>query len=236
MSVSKLIDQLDLRENGTFIAYRNIATCDPSQDLYDDIAEKEDFEALQYADNLSSGIDHTQPQKNRPFQYSNIEDSLLCFDEDFWRWGRFGDGTFGVWYGALDEKTSILETLAHRPEIDINDLKNTTSPIIQQRRMFEAAIEPKLWSDIAVFQNSFPFLTGTDKKSYNSCQKIGRHAKVSGIDMYLAPSARNKEGKTTPVFNEKAIINDKPLRTYMNQFPLDGGVPHVYRGAKYISP
>lgn len=235
MNASKLIDQLDLQKNTTLTAYRNIATCDPSQDLYDDIADAEDFEALQYADNISSGIDHTQPKRNRPFQYCGIEDSLLCFEEEFWRWGRFGDGAFGVWYGALDEKTSILETLAHRPEIDANDLKNITSPIIQQRRMFEATIEPNLWADIVGLQSLFPFLTDTDRESFTSCQELGRHAKQSSIDMYLAPSARNSGGITTPVFNETAIVCDKPLRTYMNQYPLDGSSPHIYRGDKASS-
>lgn len=218
------IENLTLKGSEKFIAYRNIATCDPSQDLYDDIADSKDWEILQYVDNVSSGIDHYIPKIERVFQYGNIEDSLLCFDERFWRWGRFGDGSFGVWYGALDEETSIKETLYHRPEIDRNDLKSAVNPIIQARRLFKADLTPKKFSDLCVYVQAYPLLV--HESDYSFCQSLGSYAIQEKLDLFLTPSVRNPNGICIPVFSAK-IIKDKAIRSYLNIFPLDGSPPKV---------
>jgi hypothetical protein len=58
------LSDLMIEERGALQAYRNIATCSPSQNLFDDIVEEEDdWSVLQYVDNLSSGIDHQAPQR-----------------------------------------------------------------------------------------------------------------------------------------------------------------------------
>lgn len=211
-----------LDSEGGIISYRNIATCDPSQDLYDDVVGKpSDYDILQYIDNLSSGIDHSLPSKNRIFQYSNIENSLACFDERFWRILRFGDGSFGVWYGALNKKTSLKETLSHRPEIDKNDLRNARDPIIQARRMFEATLKPISGRDLTKHTKLHSKLISSD---YAFCQTLGTYAIENQIDMYLSPSAQDPTGSCTPVFNPK-IISDRPTATYFLVFPLDGSAP-----------
>lgn len=52
------LPNLMIQGRETFQAYRNIATCSPSQNLFDDLVEEDDWSVLQYADSLSSGIDH----------------------------------------------------------------------------------------------------------------------------------------------------------------------------------
>lgn len=217
------IENLKTIGPGKIIAYRNIATCDPSQDLYDDLLDdKEEWEVLQYVDNESSGINHMEEQKNRFFQYGNIDNSLLCFNEKFWRWGRFGDGRFGVWYGALEEETCIKETLHHRPEMDKNDLRKAHNPIIQARRMFKATLLPNIQADLRQYINSHPLLT--HKNDYSFCQKLGIYAKKEQIDLYLTKSVRNANGTCIPAFNPD-IITDKAIRSYLNIYPLDGSDP-----------
>jgi hypothetical protein len=218
------IESLELRGSEKFVAYRNIATCDPSQDLYDDIADSKDWELLQYADNVSSGIDHNQQKIQRVFQYGNIEDSLLCFDERFWRWGRFGDGSFCVWYGAVEEETSIKETLYHRPEIDKNDLQNAVSAIIQARRLFKADLTPNKFSDLRPYVEPYPLLI--HESDYSFCQRLGAYAVHEKLDLFLTQSVRNPKGTCIPVFSAKTI-KDKPIRTYFNIFPLDGSLPRI---------
>ena len=218
------IEHMSLNGSEQFVAYRNIATCDPSQDLYDDIADSKDWDLLQYADNVSSGINHLQRKIERVFQYGNIENSLLCFDERFWRWGRFGDGSFGVWYGAFEEETSIKETLYHRPEIDRNDLQNAVSPIIQARRLFRADLTPNTSSDIRPYTEAYPLLV--HESDYSFCQSLGTYAIQENLDLFLTRSVRNPGGTCIPVFCAK-IIKDKAIRSYLNIFPLDGSHPRV---------
>lgn len=207
-----------------FEAYRNIATCDPTQALYDDLVDEDEAAVLEYIDNRSSGIDHLQPNHSRFEQYGRIEDSLLCFDEKFWRWGRYSDGTFGVWYGALEEETSIQETLYHRPEIDRNDLLNTKDPIIQARRMFKADLTATRHANLLPLQSRYPMiLHPTD---YSFCQTLGRTLKQKALDMFLVPSVRKVGGTCIPVLNAN-IIRDRPVRTYFFIFPLDGSQPIV---------
>lgn len=218
------IKNLEIKGSEKIVAYRNIATCDPSQDLYDDLVDSKDWDILQYADNVSSGIDHNQPKIQRVFQYGDIEDSLLCFDERFWRWGRFGDGSFGVWYGALEEETSIKETLYHRPEVDINDLQNAFSPIIQARRLFKADLTPKNFSDLRDYVINYPLLT--HENDYSFCQNLGAYAVYKKLDLFLTTSVRNPKGTCIPVFKPQ-IIRDKAIRSYFNIYPLDGSPPSV---------
>ncbi|HYX37593.1 MAG TPA: RES family NAD+ phosphorylase [Oligoflexus sp.] len=218
-----LIPELKLQSHGTFEAFRNIATCSPSQNLFDDLVDEEDWTVLQYADNLSSGIDHSLPQRQRFEQYAKIDDSMLCFDEQFWRWGRFGRKNYGVWYGALEEETSVRETLYHRPEIDINDLNNAHSPIIQARCMFKADLAAQHYADLRPYVASFPSLV--HPRDYSLCQNLGQHAVEQGIDLYLTPSARWPGGTCTPVFSARSIVKDQSIRTYFFHFPLDQSEP-----------
>jgi hypothetical protein len=150
--------------------------------------------------------------------------SLLCFDEKFWRWGRFGDGSFGVWYGALEEETSIKETLYHRPEMDKNDLQNAFSAIIQARRLFKVDLTPDNFSDLRTYVAEYPLLV--HESNYSFCQSLGSYAAHERLDLFLTRSVRNLSGTCIPVFSAK-IINDKVIQSYLNIFPLDGSNPRV---------
>lgn len=223
--IESLIENLVCQSSEKKIqAFRNIATCDPSQNLFDDLVDEVDYEVLQYADNLSSGIDHDVSKSSRFAQYGNISNSLLCFEENFWSWGRFGNGTFGVWYGALEEETSIKEALYHRPEIDKNDFKNAYSPIIQARRLFRATLTAKKFYNLGSYVEKYPQLLSSE--NYAFCQTMGAYAIQENIDMYLAPSVRNPGGTCTPVFNSE-IIEDSLVRSYLNIFPLNNDLPRI---------
>jgi hypothetical protein len=92
--------------------YRNIFTCAPTQHLLDDVCPPRDWALVDHLIQATSGIDHGQPQYDRPFQYAEIHDELVMavFIRENWRQGRFSDGaTFGVWSGAEDEMTSVYE-------------------------------------------------------------------------------------------------------------------------------
>ncbi len=216
---------LDLRiqERGTIQAYRNIVTCSPSQSIFNDLVDEDDWYVLEYADNLSSGIDHQAPKRQRFEQYAHIDDSMLCLDEQIWSWGRFGQRNYGVWYGALEEETSIREAIYHRPEIDANDLKNSQSPIIQARRMFKADLSAEKYADLRPHVGTHTLLV--HPKDYSFCRNLGKYAVEQNIDLYLTPSVRCSGGTCTPVFSSRTITQDQSIRTYFFHFPLDESEP-----------
>jgi hypothetical protein len=128
-----------------------------------------------------------------------------------------------VWYGALEEETSIREALYHRPEIDANDLKNSRSPIIQARRMFKADLSAEKYADLRPHASSHTLLI--HPHDYSFCQDLGKYAIDQNIDLYLTLSVRCSGGTFTPVFSSRTIIGDQPIRTYFFHFPLDESEP-----------
>ena len=212
--------KLPSKEKIELKVYRNIATCSPSQYLFDDLVDsQEEFDILFDAEATACDVDKVLPGEYRCQQYGNIDNSLLCFDEDFWAWGRFGNGSFGVWYSALEEETSIQETLHHRPEIDKNDLEHANGPIIQDRRMFSAFLSMHDSIDLRGLEKKYPKII--DPLDYGFCQKIGKIAVDSGFGSFQTYSVRNLGGTCVPVF-DPGIIEDKKNYDYWNFFPKDG--------------
>ena len=209
--------------------YRNIATCDPSQDLYDDLVDPGEEDVLFELEAKYSRVDTSEPGRNRPIQYGNIDDSLACFLPNLFSMGRFSNRTFGVWYGALEEKTSVKEALFHRPEIEPCDLRNAANPIISQRRLFIATVEANEALNLVAHTENVPLLVEPNSsEAYPFCQKLAAEVKDLGVEMLLTPSVRNEGGICVPVFEKECIKSDKILKNINFIFPKDGSEPQVY--------
>jgi hypothetical protein len=192
-------------------AFRNIATCLPSQSLFDDLTDDpESTSVFQAWDNETSGINHQQPQRERVFQYGDVESSLACFDVENWGLGRFGDGeSYGVWYGASDERTSIIETLRFQVIFNRPVIQATGKTIRIDRRMFRARLQSDRAMDFMSTLDKHPLLT--HETEYGYCHELGRYAVENKVDIFITPSVRNPGGKCYPVFNPEAIIEDKGI-------------------------
>lgn len=195
-----------------FKSFRNIATCNPSQNLFDDIAPAKDFALLQNHEAKSSNIDHALNKTMRPFQYGDSRLSVYVFDKLNWRRGRFSDGqSYGVWYGALAEVTSQKETLYHLV-LDDQDLwqnpKIVDDVIVHQRKMLKAACSGKRFLDLRQTSDLYAKLTAND---YEFCQKFAAAQRQAGVDGFLTPAARHRDGVCTPIFNPEAIVKDEFL-------------------------
>lgn len=186
--------------------YRNIFTCSPSQHLFDDVAPETDWGFLDHLAQATSGIDHTLPQHHRPFQYAEIYDELVLavFRRENWRQGRFSDGsTFGVWYGAEDEMTSVHEACwtSFRFGKDNVLLKNET--YTTDRRLFQAQAVTQQACDLTDQREKHPELIHPD--DYTLCQDLGAAMIKEGYHLLRAPSARRPEGICTPVFTPEIL-------------------------------
>lgn len=191
-----------------FLSFRNIATCAPSQNLFDDIAPAKTFERLHRHERASSGIGHAQNKTHRPFQYGDTGLTLYVFEKLNWYYGRFGKGTrYGVWYGSLEEETSIKEVLYYRL-IESHELfknpKIRDPFIVCQRAMFKARCQAPRLVDLTKEKKYYAHLTDED---YSFCQNLGKKAIHEKIDAFFTPSARNPQGICTPIFNP-SILKD----------------------------
>lgn len=188
-------------------AYRNVYTVSPSQTLLDDlISDPKDFKVAVAWEEITGEIEKGH-QYYRPIEYGDKGNSLFVFENNNPGVTRFSDGTFGVWYGALEEETSFTETLFWLFREVQPDLPNSKNGIIRKhRRMFLARLDHVETIDLVKLQSEYPNLT--HPTDYSLCHELGMYAVDRGIGLYLAPSARKEEGIRTPVFQKEAIKGD----------------------------
>lgn len=200
--------------------YRSIFTNSGSH-ILSDICDVEDYPLVDSLIQITSGIDHTKPQFYRPFQYSSIEDEeiLAVFKKENWNYGRFGDGkTYGVWYSAETEETSLYESswVAYRLAKDNMLPKNEV--YCNERAMYSADISSELAVDLTeekIFKNQL-----VHPSDYSYCQALGRKMVEHHYHLLRVPSARKVLGICIPLFSPDPIQH--PQRIYylkINVYP-----------------
>ena len=123
--------------------------------------------------------------------------------------GRFGDGSMGVYYSALEEATCERELTfhLHAAFLEVGDSLRT---------------QPRYYSLIVCFfsgmvkdfrggESSYPDLVSESTSGYPFCQSLGRLAVKENIDGFLTASARNAGGTCVPVF-ARAALSDPEIR------------------------
>jgi hypothetical protein len=116
---------------------------------------------------------------------------------------RFGDGSYPVWYGCMEQFTTIYETAFHMIREEI-DLKDHNRPIERQRLIFKVACTAIL-IDLTCESLYFPQLT--DVSRYSFTQQIGKRVRTEMHPGLLAPSARHRDGINVAVFTPKVLSN-----------------------------
>ena len=116
---------------------------------------------------------------------------------------RYSDGSFAVFYGALEEETAIAEV---RHQFISRFAGKPVGERVWYRRFvcdFTGSVK-----DLRPKRKAWPDLThGTD---YGLCNRIGAEAKEKSLDGLLAPSARC-DGTNIPVFERSALSNARNL-------------------------
>jgi hypothetical protein len=205
-------------------AYRNIYTAKIQQNLFDDLlkdpSDEDDLGVLRAWENNTSDINHAEDKKTRVFQYGETQSTLGIFEKLNWRRSRFGEGiTYGIWYGALEERTSIFESLHWSFEFARADLKHTDKPVIIERRMFKALCKRDKVVDLRKEAKNQPLLT--DPTNYSLCQKLGKFAIQNRIGFYLTCSVRNPGGTCVPVFLPEVIHDERTMYYFKYTFFKD---------------
>jgi hypothetical protein len=183
--------------------FRNIVSLREQQDLFDDLADG-DIELSACAIEAEARVKENIPLGliERGFQYSLAIG--YPFDTQPFMASRYGDGTFGVWYGSVDSlETSLWETAYHmiQDELNIFGLRET---VVRERAVYLVCCEGILL-DLVGREKDYPQLVSDD---YSYTQSIGRRLAREGHPGLQAPSARCK-GVNVAVFNPDILSNPR---------------------------
>jgi len=126
---------------------------------------------------------------------------------------RFSDGSFPVWYGSRDLKTTFYETIFHWKKTYFDAPHFPNSPRIQRgiRRVFTVKC------DAALIDLRERKLTGTDSASYTETRRIGSnyHQDYPGL---LTQSARMPTGENIVIFKKGVLSSPKHHDDYLYEY------------------
>lgn len=180
---------------------RNIPSIRRSQDLFDDLSSDADDQraaiALEAATKPASrGADAAL---DRPFDYGVVD---YPFERANFARTRFSDGSFGVFYGALELETTIHETAFHWLDFLHSAAGFAERAVTSERRVYRVDLSAMLL-DCRAKLDAFPGLV--DPVDYTFTNAVGAYVHANGWDGLITRSARC-DGVTTPVFRRERLL------------------------------
>lgn len=188
-------------------SYRNIASLRVSQDLFDDLSGG-DAEVAQLLAATEMRVKAHIPNGvvQRGFQYSTA--IAYPFDTEPFMASRYGDGRYGVWYGALDKETTLYETAWHMVQ-DETAIEGLHEIVVRERALYQVHCRAILL-DLMHKEEAFPTLIDDD---YGFTQQIGRRLHHEGHPGLVTPSARRRGGANLVIFNPE-VLRDPRVHCY----------------------
>ena len=194
--------------------YRNITSLRDSEDLFDDLADGDEDASAIAAEAEMRVKDYLilRPPEiiHRSFHYTR---SIIDypFKNEPYLFTRFGDGTYGVWYGSLEIKTTIFETGFHMIKAE-RAVEGLDEVVVRDRAVYRVQCSAIL-IDLRGKQKPFPKLLADD---YGFTQQIGQRMNREGHPGLLVPSPRIK-GTNMVIFNPRVLSNPR-LHCYLTYF------------------
>ncbi|MCF6247703.1 MAG: RES family NAD+ phosphorylase [Desulfobacula sp.] len=181
---------------------RNIVNLRESVDLFDDLSDNPDDQAvaIHVESETKKDIQTFGPAPiykgfvyNTAITYPFITEPFLDT--------RFGNGSYGVWYGSMDLETTIYETCYHifRAILSVEDHPE----IVKQERAIYSVHCDGIFIDLSGKVKDYPEMVSDD---YSFCNLIGKKIQKEGHPGIFYASARTK-GNNLAVFNPKVLSN-----------------------------
>lgn len=129
--------------------------------------------------------------------------------------GRFGDGTYAVFYSALETETCLEEVRHHQgPSLALSSFPRYFTVLTCQfsgQSMMLRGLEAKYPDLISLTDAGYPF-----------CRAAAAWAKTQGADALHTTSARRNDGTCVPVFIRERL--DKAATAERYRFIFKGGL------------
>lgn len=184
-------------------AYRNIVSLRKSEDLFDDLTG---------GDGSMSGIAVEAEARvkshiplgllERGFHYTTS--IAYPFEHEPYLKTRYGDGSYGVWYGSLALDTTIHETAYHMVKEE-SGIEGNRKPVYRERAVYLVRCKALL-IDLSGKEAEYPALVGPD---YGFTRQIGERLHREGHPGLLAPSARHREGTNLVALSPRVLSNPR---------------------------
>ena len=186
---------------------RNIVSLRTAKDVFADLAGN-DSELSRTAQAAEMRVKvHIPPSViARGFHYTTAIEYPFA-TEPYLR-SRYGDGTFGVWYGALETETTYAETAYHMI-IDESRLEGVNEVVVRERALYHVHCRALL-TDLSAKRASHPELVRDD---YTDTLALARRLVSEGHPGLLAPSARC-DGTSAAIFN-RTVLNNPRLQYFL---------------------
>ena len=139
--------------------------------------------------------------------------------------GRFGDGTIGVFYSALDQLTCQMELEYHLFARYVHD---GLLPYERSYSLIHCSYSGET-ADLRGQEVHYPHLVSETDDGYPFCQALALAAIGRGISGFFTRSARNEHGTCLPVFLDSAL-SDPEIVSNVFVSVSDSGVvfrPHA---------
>ncbi|OHV07541.1 RES family NAD+ phosphorylase [Kushneria phosphatilytica] len=185
-------------------SYRVVPSRFPPIDLFERVAEPDDFELLNQLEGETSarlreeaGAIHLVREADRRFGpgWTPVMAAFCYFSE---QGSRFSDGTFGVYYCALTEATAIAETRYHAERF----MRDSAEPPMQlQQRVYLSDLQGNL-HDLRHQSEAQALL---DPDDWSAARAFGRQARDFGSDGIVYPSVRDPEGECAAVLRPPVL-------------------------------
>lgn len=158
------------------------------------------------------------------FSLSELEYNVIryVFDQHRHQESRFSDGSFPVWYGALELETTFYESIYHWKRFLAFSSKEliseTNEPIYCARSAFKASCKSTL-IDLRDQTITNPSLISND--SYQDTQSIGLKLSKEGFPGLITKSARHTSGTNLAIFKHNVLSSPAHYGDYLYELMPD---------------
>lgn len=191
--------------------YRNIVSLRTSVNLFDDLVADPAEQALANRVEMRTRPDTPANVIHRGFAYNMA--IAHPFAPDQVTQSRFSDGSFGVWYGALEEATAERETAWHALQ-QVRQTPQIDRPVRRQRLVWTVHADG-LFIDLREKVDEMPALVGD---SYAATQGLGKQLSRHHPGL-LTPSARARDGSCLAAFTPDVL--DTPRQAHYLDYSID---------------
>ena len=203
------------------VGHRLINTKYPAINLFDDVANPEDFELLYALQEMTNprlrdevGDISLICQSEIPFHCKRHRSYAVApFTHINPNGGRFNDGLFGALYIASTEQTAALEVKHHQHQYWMN-----IDGLEYDRFTFRGLVIKHESDPVHVVESDNANIL--NPSCYSASQQLARNLKKEGFQAIEYPSVRSKNGTCWALFTPKPVCD--VVQSYLLEMIWDG--------------